>query len=88
VFASCGTLQHFRVLDDGGDVVARIDALRRTPDRFHSLEQVLATTTLEPRLEQSVRRLVARSRHDMSPLVQARRRVAGAILALFGRGRP
>jgi hypothetical protein len=88
VFKSCGTLQSFSVFDTGGDVVARIDALRRTPDRIHSLEQVCETTRLEPRFEAAVQRLIARSRRDMSPLVQTRRRIAGAVLGWFGKGRP
>ncbi len=79
-----GQLRHSRVFGDTRDLIARVDALRRTPDRYHTLEEMLGAGDLAPDLARSVRRLVRRSRIDMSWPVQLRRRVAGRVLGWFG----
>ncbi len=81
---ACGALQHFRVFGDTRDLVARVDALRRTADRYHSLEQILREGHLRPDVARAVRDLARRSRIDKSWPVQLRRRVAGVVLGWFG----
>jgi hypothetical protein len=88
VLHTCGALEGCPVFSGSGDLVARIDRLRRTPDRIHSFEEVCDTSRLDPDLERAVRALIRRSRHEMGAFVQTRRRVAGWLLGLAGRGRP
>lgn len=81
---ACGALQHYRVFGDTSDLIARVDALRRTADRYQSLEQILREGRLKPDVARAVRDLARRSRIDKSWPVQLRRRVAGVVLGWFG----
>jgi hypothetical protein len=84
ILEECGQLRHSRVFGDTQDLIARVDALRRTPDRSHTLQELLDDGRLPPELARAVRDLVRRSRLDMSWPVQLRRRVAGWILGWLG----
>jgi hypothetical protein len=84
ILEECGQLRHSRVFGDTSDLIARVDALRRTPDRFHTLQEMLDDGRLPPLLARAVRDLIHRSRLDMSWPVQLRRRVAGQVLGWLG----
>lgn len=84
ILEECGELRHSRVFGDTSDLIARVDALRRTPDRFHTLQEMLDDGRLSPALARAVRDLIQRSRLDMSWPVQVRRRVAGQVLGWLG----
>lgn len=68
------------------DLAARLDALKRTPDRIESFAELGGSPRLDPDVAAAVGRFVRRSRHEVGRPVRWRRRLIAALLGVFGAG--
>ena len=84
ILEECGELAHSRVFEGRDELASRIDALSKTPDRYHSFEELGRSPNLNPALAASVKALVRRSRHAVRGDVKLRRRVVGWLFEKLG----
>ncbi len=84
ILEECGELEHSRVFEGRHDLASRIEALPKTPDRYHSFAELARSPNLDPGLAASVRALVRRSRYAVRPDVKLRRAAVGWLLTRLG----
>ena len=84
ILEECGELAHSRAFVGRDELASRIDALSKTPDRYHSFEELGRSPNLNPALAASVKALVRRSRYAVRGDVKLRRRVVGWLFEKLG----
>ena len=78
-----GALASSAVFEGRSELAARIDALRKAPDREHTFEEAARVPGLDPQLVTAVHALIRRSRRSRRFDVRLRRAIASWVWARF-----
>jgi hypothetical protein len=87
ILEECGALATSRVFEGREQLAARVAGVRKTPDRSHTLEEIVNGGRLDPTVAAEVRALIRRSRFLKRPDVRLRRAIVRWVVGWTRRAR-